>query len=536
MRFSAGAPKTAKAPRRGFGTIAVMQLGTIFYMTIFCALTTGCSLPSLDKRSVSQALTAEEAQATPLGQAIGPRAAAHPGKSGIHALAHPLDAFAARMMLARAAERSLDVQYYIWHDDMTGIMLLEALHEAADRGVRVRLLLDDNGTAGLDRTLSALDGHPNIEVRLYNPFTVRWFKPLGYLTDFSRLNRRMHNKSFTADNQATIVGGRNVGDEYFGASEGVLFTDLDVLAIGNAVSDVSADFDRYWRSNSAYPVASLVKKAGPSELEELEANAAAVEQSPEAAAYAQAMRDLPFIRQLLSGELPLEWSPTRMVSDDPRKTLGTAPREAMLPHQLHEIVGVPAKELVLVSPYFVPTAQGTQAFARMARDGVKVRVLTNALEATDVAVVHSGYAKHRKDLLAAGVEIYEMKRAAHGVERNKSMGPFGSSGSSLHAKTFAVDGERVFVGSFNFDPRSARLNTELGFVIDSPALARDIEKAFNQELIRTAYRVRLDDMGKLYWLEERDGHTLRHDREPGASLLQRATVWFASLLPLEPLL
>ncbi|HAP24315.1 MAG TPA: hypothetical protein DCR74_01390 [Achromobacter sp.] len=505
-------------------------------MTIFCALTSGCSLPSLDKRSVSQGLTDEVAGATPLGQAIAPLAAAHPGKSGIHALSNPLDAFAARMMLARAAERSLDVQYYIWHDDMTGIMLFEALHEAADRGVRVRLLLDDNGTSGLDRTLSALDGHPNIEVRLYNPFTLRWPKPLGYLTDFNRLNRRMHNKSFTADNQATIVGGRNIGDEYFGASDGVLFRDMDVLAIGAVVSDVSGDFDRYWGSDSAYPVEGIVRKAAANELDELEADAAKVEQSPEAAAYAQAMRDLPFIRQLLSGELPLIWASTRMVSDDPRKTLGNAPREAMLPHQLHEIVGEPAKELLLVSPYFVPTAAGAQAFAQMARNGVKVRVLTNALEATDVAVVHSGYAKRRKDLLAAGVELYEMKRAMQGVERNKSLGPFGSSGSSLHAKTFAVDGERVFVGSFNFDPRSARLNTELGFVIDSPALARGVADAFEEELPRTAYRVKLDDMGKLYWLEERDGQTVRFDREPGASLLQRATVWVASLLPLEPLL
>jgi len=505
-------------------------------MSILSALIPRCSLPPLGQRSVSHALTAQEAQATPLGQAIAPLAAAHPGKSGIHALAHAHDAFAARMMLARAAERSLDVQYYIWHADMTGVLLLEALHEAADRGVRVRLLLDDNGTSGLDQALSAMDGHPNIQVRLYNPFAVRWPKPLGYLTEFGRLNRRMHNKSFTADNQATIVGGRNIGDEYFGATLGVLFTDLDVLAIGAAVSDVSTDFDRYWNSESAYPVSALLKEASATELEELEADAANIERSPQAAAYAQAMRELPFIRQLLRGELALEWSDTRMVSDDPRKTIGTAPREAMLPHQLHEIVGVPTRDLVLVSPYFVPTAAGTQAFAKMARNGVRVRVLTNALEATDVAVVHSGYAKRRKALLAAGVELYEMKRMAARTERNKGMGPFGSSGSSLHAKTFAVDGQRVFVGSFNFDPRSARLNTELGFVIDSPVLARHIADAFDQEIPRTAYRVRLDDMGKLYWEEAGDGRTLRHDAEPGASLWQRLIVWLASRLPLEPLL
>ncbi|MFD4837532.1 phospholipase D family protein [Achromobacter sp. NPDC058515] len=513
-----------------------MQFAKSLLMTALCAFLTGCSLPSLDKRSVSHALTPEESLATPLGRGIAPLAAAHPGKSGIHPLSNAHDAFAARMMLARAAERSLDVQYYIWHGDMTGTMLLEALHEAADRGVRVRLLLDDNGTSGLDQTLSALNGHPNIEVRLYNPFTLRWPKPLGYLTDFSRLNRRMHNKSFTADNQATIVGGRNVGDEYFGAASGVLFTDLDVLAIGAAVNDVSTDFDRYWASDSAYPVDRLLKTASPGELDELQADAARLEDSPEAAAYAQAMRELPFIRQLLQGELRLEWADTRMVSDDPRKTLGTAPREAMLPHQLHDILGAPEANLELVSPYFVPTAAGTQAFAKMARDGVKVRVLTNALEATDVAVVHSGYAKRRKDLLAAGVELYEMKRMAGGAERNKSMGPFGSSGSSLHAKTFAVDGRRVFVGSFNFDPRSARLNTELGFVIDSPTLARGVAGAFEQEVPKTAYRVCLDDRGELYWLEQRDGKTIRHDTEPGTGLWQRWWVGFASLLPLEPLL
>lgn len=513
-----------------------MQMAKPLFMTLLCSFLTGCSLPSLDQRSESHALTAEESLATPLGRAIAPLAAAHPGKSGIHPLPDAYDAFAARMMLARAAERSLDVQYYIWHADMTGTMLLEALHESADRGVRVRLLLDDNGTSGLDQMLSALDGHPNIEVRLYNPFALRWPKPLGYLTDFSRLNRRMHNKSFTADNQATIIGGRNVGDEYFGATNGVLFTDLDVLAVGAAVNDVSTDFDRYWASDSAYPVDRLLKKAASNELDELEADAAQVERSPEAAAYAEAMRKLPFIRQLLQGELSLEWAQTRMVSDDPRKTLGTAPREAMLPHQLHDILGEPTADLALVSPYFVPADSGTQAFAKMARNGVKIRVLTNALEATDVAVVHSGYAKRRKDLLAGGVELFEMKRMAHGVERNKSMGPFGSSGSSLHAKTFAVDGQRIFVGSFNFDPRSARLNTELGFVIDSPTLARRISDAFEQEIPLTAYRVQLDATGKLYWLEQRDGKTIRHDTEPGTSLWQRLSVWFVSLLPLEPLL
>jgi len=199
---------------------------------------------SLEGRSVSRVL--EDTGTTRLGKAISPRVEAHPGLSGIHPLHDPHDAFAARVLLARAAERSLDVQYYIWHKDLSGTLLLKALRDAADRGVRVRLLLDDNNTSGLDAALAALDAHPNIEVRLFNPFTsFRSLRALGYLTDFSRLNRRMHNKSFTADNQATIIGGRNVGDEYFGAtSASVLFVDLDVLAVGPAVRAVSDDFDR----------------------------------------------------------------------------------------------------------------------------------------------------------------------------------------------------------------------------------------------------------------------------------------------------
>jgi putative cardiolipin synthase len=248
------------------------------------------------------------------------------------------------------------------------------------------------------------------------------------------------------------------------------------------------------------------------------------------------MRDLPFIRQLLRGELPLEWSTTRMVSDDPRKTLGTAPPEAMLPHQLHDIVGVPAKDLLLVSPYFVPTAAGTRAFAKMARNGVKVRVLTNALEATDVAVVHSGYAKRRKDLLAAGVELYEMKRAVQGVERNKSMGPFGSSGSSLHAKTFAVDGERVFVGSFNFDPRSARLNTEMGVVIESPALAQRLVERLDRDLPSIAWEVRLRDDGALEWIGHEGAGEVRYATEPQTTAMRRAWIRALSALPIDGLL
>ncbi|MBN9407350.1 MAG: phospholipase D family protein, partial [Burkholderiales bacterium] len=236
-------------------------------------LLAGCSLPPLAGRSTSAALELPAARDTQLGRALGPELAAHPGLSGIHALDHPHDAFAARVLLARAAERTLDVQYYIWRGDTTGTLLLAELLAAAERGVRVRLLLDDLGTAGLDGPLAAMNGHPRIEVRLFNPFAWRSPKPLGYLADLRRANRRMHNKSFTVDNQASIVGGRNVGDEYFGATSGVLFADLDVLAVGPVVQDVSDDFDRYWASASAYPAERILPAVAPQAVAELAAQA-----------------------------------------------------------------------------------------------------------------------------------------------------------------------------------------------------------------------------------------------------------------------
>ena len=515
--------------------------GCIVTLGLGASLLGGCStLPSLDKRSTSTALL--DTDTTRLGRAIAPRVDAHPGNSGIYPLPDGRDAFAARALLAQAAERTLDAQYYIWHKDMTGTLLFEALHAAADRGVRVRLLLDDRPTSGLDTTLAALDAHPNIEVRLFNPFVIRQPRALGFITDFSRANRRMHNKSFTADNQVTIIGGRNVGDEYFDATGGFVFVDLDVMAVGPVVKDVSKDFDRYWASGSSYPVDRLLPPADPALIAELASAASLIERDPAAAAYMEALRHFPFVRELIEGRLPLEWAPTRMVSDDPAKGLGLALPKALLLQKLKTIIGEPATEMALVSAYFVPAAAGTEAFADLAERGVNVTVLTNSLEATDVAPVHAGYAKRRKSLLEAGVTLYELRRLSPDTGANKraalvgSSGSSGSSASGLHAKTFAVDRSCVFIGSFNFDPRSAKLNTEMGFVIDSPALAQQIAAAFDSSIPANAYEVRLSDSGGVYWIERREGKWLRHDTEPGTSLWQRAGVWFLSLLPIEWLL
>jgi len=421
---------------------------------------------------------------------------------------------------------------------MTGTLLIEALCAAADRGVRVRLLLDDNNTSGLDTILAMLDSHPNIEVRLFNPFVTRRLRAFGYLTDFARLNRRMHNKSFTADNQATVVGGRNVGDEYFGATDDVLFADLDVLAVGPVVDEVSRSFELFWSSGSSCPVDRLLPTVKPAAREEIASAARRTESSPEAASYTRAVRDSIFVRELTQGTLEMEWAVAHAFSDDPAKGLGKAPAEALLARRLEEVLGPAASDFELISPYFVPTAAGVAWFEDMARRGVKVKVLTNALEATDVSFVHAGYAKRRKALLRAGVTLYELRRSsdAGSGRRPRSAGGSGSSGSSLHAKTCGIDGARLFVGSFNFDPRSAELNTEMGVVIESTRLAKVIDDVFRDRIPIDSYEVRLSDGGGLIWMERGEEESIRHDREPGTRLWQRVWVRFLSVLPIEWLL
>lgn len=496
-------------------------------------------LPPLDGRSRSQALDA--AADTPLGRAVAPVAERHPGLSGVHPLDDGRSAFAARVHLARAATRTLDLQYYIWHADLSGTLLFEEVRRAADRGVRVRMLLDDNSTSGLDPTLAALDAHANIEVRLFNPFVIRSPRFVGYLTDFRRLNRRMHNKAFIADNQVAVIGGRNIGDEYFGAGQGALFADLDLLSVGPVIAELSRSFDQYWACRSSHPAARILPDA--SARTAIDDDAHAVADDPEAAQYLEAIAGSDYARALLENRLALEWAPTRMVADDPAKGLGEAPPDARLWPKLKALLGQPEHELGLVSGYFVPTKTGVDVFTRMARQGVKVTIVTNALEATDVPVVHTGYAKWRAPLLQAGVTIHEMRGPPHGdgVERNiTALGSTGSgargAGSALHAKTFAVDRTRIFVGSFNFDPRSANLNTELGFVVESPALANHLHDTFGQFMPDNTYKVELDENGALRWREKVSDRIVVHETEPGTSWWQRTAVKMLSYLPIEWLL
>lgn len=491
-----------------------------------------CSgVPPMPPRDASVVLTATDD--TRIGQAVH---AANPGdgRSGLRMLSDPLEAFAARMLLLATAERSLDVQYYIWRPDTTGTLLLDALRQAADRGVRVRLLLDDNGIAGMDPLLAALDAHPMAQVRLFNPYPNRWFKPWGYLTDFQRLNRRMHNKALLADVQAAIVGGRNIGDAYFGADPALAFADLDVLSAGPVAEKVGQSFDAYWNSALAYPLAALVSP-GASDQAALQAQVQRVRALPEATQYVQALQQTELAQQLAAGPLVMEWVPVRFLADPPGKIEGEAAEASWMAHELTQSLGQARDTVDLISPYFVPGEGGTADLARQSASGVHVRVVTNSLAATDVAAVHAGYERRRVDLLRAGVHLYELRPDASAPQ--PSAWRLGSSGAaSLHGKTFSVDRRRAFVGSMNLDPRSIRLNTELGMVIDSPALAEAIAQTLDQWLPLHAYELRLIDGDRVVWVERTASGERIHDSEPGASVWRRMLVEVLSWLPIEGLL
>ena len=516
----------------------LLRIACALFFADFAVGITGCSsLPTLAGRTQTSAIGADAS--TRLHEALAPLTAQHPGLTGIYALGEGRAAFAARMALAAAAQRSLDVQYYIWHEDVSGELMFDALRRAAERGVRVRLLLDDNNTEGMDATLAALNAQPNVELRLFNPFVNRWARLWGYATDFSRLNRRMHNKSFTADGVATIVGGRNIGDEYFSAGEGIGFIDLDVIAIGAVVSDVEKSFDDYWISASAYPAGRILPAATPAQLSKFATQGIEVGDSASGQEYMAAVRKTEIVHDMIARQMDWEWCEAQLIVDDPAKALDRAKREDFLLAGIERVVGPPKSELHLVSPYFVPTKNGVAAFSKMRARGVQVSILTNALEATDVAAVHAGYAKHRKELLRQGVQLWELKRSAAAVPVGGSAGS-GSSGesggASLHAKTFTVDREQVFVGSFNFDPRSAALNTEMGLVLRSPALAGRLANAFDQRIPAVAYQVRLTPRGGLQWIERQPQGEVVYDTEPGTSGWRRFGVDVLSLLPIDWLL
>lgn len=469
---------------------------------------------------------------TYIGRAVNRLAASYPGQSGIMLLADGNDAFVARHGLIDAAEKSIDIRMYIWRRDMTGLILMQAILNAANRGVKVRLLVDDNGVVDFDPEFAAFNLHPNVEVRIFNPFVLRRPRFLNYAFDFFRLNRRMHNKSITIDGVTTIFGGRNIGNEYFSVGQGIFFIDLDLIGIGNIVGEVTEDFDRYWASDSAIP-ASEVIDANQASFDDLEREAAVATASRELDSYQRMPADADIVHQMLNGDLEIYWARTKLYSDDPAKGKGRVADEKLMITGIENDIGVPQSAVNLVSPYYIPGKDGVEILSRWARNGVGINVLTNSFLATDVVPVHSGYTKYRGRLLRAGIRLFELKPDSSTENMHREFRLAGSSGSSLHAKTFSVDGRRLFVGSYNFDPRSELLNCEMGVLIESPELAAKLDQFFVERIPEAAYHVTLRDDGGLQWNDGADGVQLL---EPGTTLVSRMFFTILGWLPIEWLL
>ena len=518
-------------------TAHVMQFATA--VLIVMSLLGGCArLPTDFERTETHPYT--DTEETRLGKAYKEELPDHPGQSGYVLLANGLDAFVARALLAQLAEKSIDTQYYMIHNDVVGSLFVDQLFKAADRGVRVRLLVDDMDQGGRDFGAALIDSHPNVEVRIFNPFGRNTGRTMQFVTGFGKQTRRAHNKSFTADNHATIVGGRNIGNEYFNADPDLDFVDLDVLAYGPVAQDVANSFDLYWNHELSYPISVLSKQLPtPEESDQRKKEFDAYIKQQADSEYLQHLVNSPLANSLRERNVKFIWGEGDVVADDPDKLLhSTSETQYHLSEQLNPYIDATEKELIIFSPYFVPGKEGVAYFEKLRERGVRVRILTNSLSSTDVSAVHSGYARYRRPLLRSGVELYELnKKFTKEQKKERKEGGLGSSKASLHAKAFVIDQQKVFIGSLNLDPRSVIQNTEIGVVIDSEEMAIILADGFDELIDDVAFRLELmtdvDGQEYLAWHGLVDGEQQTLYREPYTSWWQRFVSGFMRILPGE---
>jgi putative cardiolipin synthase len=444
---------------------------------------------------------------------------------GVYRLNSGSDALGIRLGLIDRAERTIDIQSYLIRDDVSGNLIGLHLAAAADRGVRVRLLMDDALTHTIDAGLLSLDVHDNIEVRVFNPFPRRRSRLISYIANFNILNRRMHNKSFTVDNQVTIVGGRNLADEYFQSGGKAEFIDEDLLAIGAVVDEVSDGFDEYWNSQEAIPINAFNTMMSYSTLED---------STREGKQYVEQYRDSEFLQSvddrlaldLADAKLALIPAEASVVQDHPDKIRKLLQRQTSITSvYLQQMVSRAKHELVIISPYFIPEKQGVAFFGQLVSKGVRVVIISNSLASTNHSSVHAVYARYRKPLLRVGVELYELRAQVTSSNVATKL--------TLHSKVASVDRERVFVGSFNLDPRSLYLNTEMGMVVDSEELAGSMSTSILESLPDMAYKVQLSDKGRLQWRLTTASNDEIIMTEPQTSWWRRFKTRLLSFLPIE---
>ena len=506
----------------------------ILFLFIILFLLSGCtSLPKNYRHTTSSAFA--DYQSTKIGRLFEKEAKKHSGKSGFKLIPYGQDAFTARIAMARLAQKSLDLQYYLWKSDKTGLILAGEVLDAANRGVKVRILLDDIGQNGRDDIVAAINKHPNIQIRIFNPFAHRNSHLLDFIGDYDRVNHRMHNKTIIADNALAIVGGRNIGDQYFGVGEETSFRDLDIAAAGPVVRQISSVYDHFWNSNWTVPIGALAK-------------------------HSYTKKDLLNIQQMIHRRIsglhfpyPLNqdieilkkdmirirdsfvWAKAVYVWDDPDMMYIEADKQKnTMIQKLKQRVQSVKKSLHIESAYFIPRPSGIAELIRLQKRGIKVRLLTNSLASNDVIAAHAGYAGYRKELLSAGVELYELRpdAGANRIVNRRLISDTNNTG--LHAKAMVFDSNAVFVGSFNLDPRSAAINTEGGLYIESPTIAKEV-LAFMSKGIKpqNSYRVLLDTRGGLAWITVIDGKTKVYHSDPVVGEWRRLKADMIRILPVE---
>lgn len=507
--------------------MTTFKICKISVMLVVAGLLAGCATVSFDQpKSYSIALT--NTGDTRLGKAVADWTALHEGLSGFYPLTKGMDALGVRLRLAERAQKSIDLQYFLMKNDTAGAVMVNALLKSADRGVRVRFLLDDIFTTVPDRTFLLMDQHPNIEIRIFNPLSRRGIWAFNYIGDFSQANRRMHNKSFTVDNAISVVGGRNIADEYFQLKKDSVFVDFDVLALGPIVADISKSFDQYWNHSRAVPVEQFITAKKNEDLQTVRANVAAKLDDIYETVYRKALNSQ-LLQDLIADRQPLFVGPARVLADNPDKLINKIDEAHMqLAKDLRGVVRRAETEIIFISPYYVPGDRGVQLIRDLVAKGVRVVILTNSLASNNHVPVHSAYARYRRDVVKAGAELYEMRaNAARELEGDEK----GPEVLTLHTKAFLIDRRYLFVGSLNLDPRSIEINAEMGLLIDCEPMVRTFTRRAEERLSAVTYRVLVNDKGKLEWHTRIDKQEVIEIKEPLTGWWLRFKAWFMKIAP-----
>lgn len=491
------------------------------------------SIPFDRPKEYSEAFT--DTEDTLLGEAAARWTEGHENVTVFFPLEQGMDALGVRLRLADLAEKSIDLQYFLMKDDTAGAVMTEALLKAADRGVRVRFLLDDIFTTVKDKSLLLMNGHPNVEVRLFNPISRRGWRFLNFVGHFEQANRRMHNKSFTVDNQATVVGGRNIADEYFQLDESSLFSDFDVLAIGPIAREVSESFDLYWNHSRAVPMEYVAGSRGGENARKARERSQEQLEEVYTSIYRKAVESR-LLQDLFAERQRLFPATARVIADSPDKIIdhldkSTDPasrEQSWLVAELRQILLEAEEEVIFLSPYFVPGNNGVEFLRGLMNKGVRVIIVTNSLASTNHIPVHSAYAGYREPVIEAGAELYEVRAdAAHEVLDSDD----GPDTLTLHTKALVIDRRHLLIGSLNFDPRSIEINAEMLLVIDSSEMVESLTADMDERLARRTYRVMLDEDQDLYWHGTVDGEQVIETSEPLSSLWRCFKAWLMKIVP-----